>query len=357
MAGTRDEDAAEGEAPFAEPEDSFGDIWGQVEGPSSEDEGESEAFTEFAASPGVYMRGASLRRPAPSADPAPSDVPAAAEPASPLPALEPGDVPGLDFDDGPEHGTPLGAEPKELPGVTGTADDVRSLLDKVMEEALPTNANAEAPPDPAFPGDNSPTLRPAPSADPVPADPAPAPSPVATAVLEPRYTPNQPPQPAPPRAPGPATQLVDPEAAAMEHAVGAAGSRPASFDALPAALSDEVKQANKVVRGQPAKTLHHLTDDLAIDVAQTSPRIPAGPHRATSGLVPPPQAAPPVVQTDSPLELAYDPHKPAAPAAPASVDASQLLDEVSPKSNGKVMIGLAIALIGLLLLLVLKSLL
>jgi len=354
VAGARDEDAPEGEAPFGEPEDSFGDIWGQVEGPSGEEEGQSEAFTEFAASPGVYARGASLRRPPPSAKPPPKEAPPAFEPAPPL---EPGDVSGLDFDDGPEHGTPLGVPPAEQPGVTGTADDVRSLLDKVMEEALPTNPNAEAPPDPAFPGDHAPTLRPAPAveADAVPV--AEAPSPAATAVLEPRYTPSQPPQPAPPRAPGPATQLVDPEAAAMEHAVGAAGSRPASFDALPAALSDEVKQAKKVVRGQPAKTLNHLTDDLAIDVAQTSPRIPAGPHRATSGLVPPPQAAPPVAESEGPLELAYDPRKTSTPPAAASVDPSQLLDEVSPKSNGKVMIGLALALIGLLLLLVLKSLL
>ncbi len=343
MAGARDEDAAEGEAPFGEPEDSFGDIWGQVEGPSGEEEGQSEAFTEFAASPGVYARGASLRRPPPGA-----------QPAAPLHEEDTAAMPASDDPTPDETLVPANAE---QPGVTGTADDVRSLLDKVMEEALPTNPNAEAPPNPAFPGDHAPTLRPAPAMQAEPGPVAQAPSPAATAVLEPRYTASQAPQPAPPRAPGPATQLVDPEAAAMEHAVGAAGPRPASFDALPAALSDEVKQAKKVVRGQPAKTLNHLTDDLAIDVAQTSPRIPAGPHRATSGLVPPPQAAPPVVESEGPLELAYDPRKANTPLVPDSVDPSQLLDEVSPKSNGKVMIGLAVALIGLLLLLVLKSLL
>lgn len=305
MSGEGDAGGARPAQPFGSDEDSYADIWDQVEGSADEaDDDNPEAFTEFAVSPGSYARGASLRR--------------RAQPETPL----------FDVDGPAEEELAEPTHDAAAPGQKETADDVRSLLDKVMEEALPTNPNVAAP---AFPEDGTPTLR--------PDDPPPARARVG------RDT---------------STQLVDAEAAAMEYAVGG-GARPDSFDAVPAALSDEVKAAPKVVRGQPAEDLRHLTNDLDLDVAATSVEPPpptvAPPPRLASD--PLPDFMPGTSEREDPiaeppLELAFDPRKPPSVAPP---DPERLLDEVTPKGSPNLMIGLAVAMIGLLLVLVVKSLL
>lgn len=296
------------DAPLGD-EDTFGDVWDQIEGPSAEPEaGDSEAFTEFAASPRDYTRGASLRRRPPEPEP---------EPKAPT-------EPPLFDVDGPEDVLDVESTADGAPGHKHTADDVRSLLDKVMEEALPTNPGVEPA---AFPEDGTPTLRPSDA----PAEP--------------------------PR--GPSTQLVDAEAAAMAYAVGA--GRPDSFDAVPAALSDEVKAADKVVRGKPGEDLRHLTDDLSLDVAATAVRPEPSPtplSRKASDPLPAflPAEAPADPIAEPELELAFDPRRASKAARPAP-GGERLLDEVTPKSSPSLIIGLAVALIGLLLVLVVKSLL
>ncbi len=245
-------------------EDAFEDIWGQVEGPSDDEDGEpevnSEAFTEFAASPGNYMRGASLRRPA----------------------------------------TP----PSPGPGQVDTADDVRSLIDKVMEEALPTHATL------AFPEDGTPTLRPRDDAHQVPDT-------LATA----------PPQPSP--APVPAKPAPE-------------------FKAVPAELS--FAQAPQPPGARASQDLSHLTSDLSVDVAPASSAV------ANSTAVDPPQTDDPLDGDDVALQTAFEPRI-ARPTAEPALTPSDLLSKVEPKSNAPVLVGLAVALIGLLMILVVKSLL
>ena len=309
MASRGDERAARPASPLGEDEDSYGDIWDQLEAEAAP--GGPEAFTEFAVSPGALARRGSLRR-------------------REAPAIE---------DD-------------EAPGQHETADDVRSLLDQVIEEALPTHPQVERPTPRAFPGEEAPTLRPAEApAAPAPT-PAPAPRPVGRDV---------------------ATQLVDAEALAMEHAVGAVGARrPPSFDALPASISDEVKQAPKVLRGRPDGALRHLTDDLAVDPAAPPPPTASPPPR----LAPPPargselgarprsagegpqsdpelergpDSGPPDAEA---LELAFDPRRPRAASVlePAPAPAP-------PAPSARWPIGLAVALVVLLGVLILRSLL
>lgn len=323
MAFRRDKPAEQPKAAKGK-DDAWGELWDQLEGPDEDDPG-SEAFTEFAASPGAYAKRSALRRkaePVPPPEPAPSPE-----------SLRRGD----------------------------SADDVRSLLDKVIEEVLPTHAGAPQPALPAFPGEEVPTLRP----DDRP-QPAPAPVPPPAAVMPPPTAAPPPPTPAP--APRPqvgretATQLVDPEALAMEHAVGALKPRPASFDRLPDALSDEVKQAARVLRGRPAKDLTHLTDDLSLEAAGTgadfaldepaaAPAQPSAPVPAP----PPPMPAPPL--EDEPLELAFDPRRaPRAASVLATPEPAPAHPAEASQPRGRLLIGIAVALLVLLAALVVRTL-
>lgn len=250
----RDGDSKPKNLPPKGPEDAFEDIWGQVEGPSDEEDEEpeanSEAFTEFAASPGNYMRSASLRR-----QPTP-------EPAT--------------------------------PGQKDTADDVRSLVDKAMEEALPTHSAL------AFPEDGTPTLRPHPAADEVPKTLA-----------------------SPPREPDPEPESQPPAPTAAP-----------PFRAVPAELSfasaPEPDLAHK-----PAQDLSHLTSDLSVDVSQTED---------------------PLDGDDRSMQAPFEPRI-AHPVAEPALTPSDLLNKVEPKNNAPLLISLAVALIGLLMILVVKSLL
>lgn len=337
--------AARPAQPFGADEDSYGDIWEQVEGPASEDDEDGEAFTEFAANPAALARATSLRR--------------RRQPPTPVfdvdgPAEEP-EEPSFDAD----------------PGHEGTADDVRSLLDKVMEEALPTSPQYDLQSEPAFPEDSTPTLPP--EADALAFGEEGLPT------LPPAPTPEEIPEPLParrvPREKDVATMVVDAERAAMDYAVGAR-ERPDSFDAVPAALSDEIKRADRVVRGQPESGLNHLTDDLDLDLASTSPSsaptptplgrrtsVPSDPLPEFPAPAPRPRSlAEPVAATADPvaepaLELAYDPRRSPTPTERPMIDHDRLLDEVTPKGNPNLLIGLAVALIALMLVLIGKSLL